>query len=97
MTMQQYTIGEATERIRRMEICFDILQEAAEDDEAVCAEKWFTQLLGILRRYYENGQWLRDYELDETGLLPQNLKRGVLAQDAVYDFLERIKNFTTNQ
>lgn len=40
----------------------------------------------------ESGQWLQDYELDEQGLLPQSLKRGVLAQDAVYDFLEEVRN-----
>ena len=44
--------------------------------------------LGELVRYYESGQWLRDYELDEQGLLPPDLKRGVLSQDGVYDLLE---------
>ena len=46
--------------------------------------------LGELVRYYESGQWLRDYELDEQGLLPPNLKRGVLSQDGVYDLLENL-------
>jgi hypothetical protein len=40
-----------------------------------------------LVRYYESGQWLQDYELDEAGRLPRDLKRGVLSQDAVYNFL----------
>ena len=47
----------------------------------------------ILLQYYEGGQWLRDYELDEAGLLPHTLKRGVLSEDAVYNFLTRIENF----
>ena len=34
-------------------------------------------------------QWQRDYEADERGLLPANLKRGVLGQDALYDLLGR--------
>ena len=40
-----------------------------------------------LRGYYENGQWLRDYEADERGELPVNLKRGVLSQDGLWDLL----------
>ena len=40
-----------------------------------------------LRDYYENGQWRRDYEADERGELPSNLKRGVLSQDGLWDLL----------
>ena len=40
-----------------------------------------------LREYYENGQWLLDYEADERGELPGGLKRGVLSQDGLWDLL----------
>ena len=40
-----------------------------------------------LREYYENGQWLRDYEADERGELPRELKRGVLSQDGLWNLL----------
>ena len=40
-----------------------------------------------LREYYENGQWLLDYEADERGELPGDLKRGVLSQDGLWDLL----------
>lgn len=30
-----------------------------------------------------------DYEADEAGLLPADLKRGVLSQDGIDDLLER--------
>ena len=42
-----------------------------------------------LRDYYENGQWLRDYEADERGELPVTLKRGVLSQDGLWDLLNK--------
>lgn len=42
----------------------------------------------LLNDYYTSREWLHDYELDEQGLLPPGLKRGVLSQDAVYDLLE---------
>ena len=77
-------IDEAVERITRMEQCFDALRADPSQDE----------LLRILLEYYEGGQWLRDYELDEQGLLPQNLKRGVLSQDALWNLLEQIKSNT---
>ena len=84
-------IQEATERIRQMESYFDMLQKAADENPDVIREDVSIKAaLRILTQYYENGQWLQDYELDEKGLLPKDLKRGVLAQDAVYDFLERI-------
>ncbi len=83
---------EAIERIERMELCFDVLQKALLDESRdVTAENWFKGLLGELKEYYNGGQWLCDYELDEKGLLPKKLKRGVLSQDAVYDFLEEVK------
>lgn len=36
---------------------------------------------------YESGEWREDYEADERGELPPNMKRGVLSQDALYDLL----------
>lgn len=73
---------EAIDRIRRMEVCFDALTAALREGAAPSEGE-----LALLRRYYEEGQWLKDYELDERGLLPEDLKRGVLSQDGVYDLL----------
>ena len=70
---------ESISRIRRMEEIFDAVQENPDHPS-----------LGELIRYYEGGQWLRDYELDEQGLLPPGLKRGVLSQDGLHDFLEQL-------
>ncbi|MBQ8237429.1 MAG: DUF4298 domain-containing protein [Oscillospiraceae bacterium] len=70
-------ISKAINRIRRMEGIFDALR----------ADTSRSDLMRELTEYYEGGQWLRDYELDEQGLLPPDLRRGVLSQDAVFDFL----------
>ena len=86
-------IQEAINRIEQMETYFDALQEAVKiDPELLIANPRLKCYLQNLVLYYEGGQWLQDYELDEMGILPKNLKRGVLAQDAVYDFLEQIKH-----
>ena len=44
--------------------------------------------LRLLNAYYSSGEWREDYEADERGELPPDLKRGVLSQDALYDLLE---------
>ena len=47
--------------------------------------------LRLLNEYYTSGQWLEDYEADERGEFPPDLKRGVLSQDALYDLLTEAK------
>jgi len=90
--VEQLIICEATNRVIRMEQCFEALQTAADNAPgSIHKEASLREFLQALVQYYESGQWLHDYELDEKGLLPHDLKRGVLAQDAVYDFLERIR------
>ena len=92
--MEIFLIQEAVERIKLMEDAFDQLQKAeAQDAAMIFVDASLKNLLQVLQQYYEGGEWLKDYELDEKGLLPQELKRGVLAQDEVYNFLERIENF----
>ncbi len=86
--MRDNLLADAIARIQTMEQCFDTLQSAStQESHTLC----YHTLLQILLRYYEGGQWLRDYSLDEQGLLPPNLKRGVLSEDGVYDFLCQIQ------
>ena len=47
------------------------------------------KMLQELVNYYESGQWRTDYECDERGELPKDLKRGVLAQDTLYDLFSK--------
>ena len=92
------TVCEAIERIRQMEGYYDELQRlAGEDPEVIHDDSGSREHLQLLIQYYENGQWLQDYELDEKGLLPRDLKRGVLSQDGVYDLLERLKVHSTQR
>jgi len=59
-------------------------------DEATATANTLSELLPRLEElfaYYESRQWLADYEADEAGLLPADLKRGVLSQDGVYNLL----------
>ena len=40
-----------------------------------------------LESYQDSGRWLLDYECDERGELPSDLKRGVLSEDMLYNLL----------
>ncbi|MBR6376765.1 MAG: DUF4298 domain-containing protein [Oscillospiraceae bacterium] len=68
------------ERIERVERCEARFEKATEYRDP--------EVLAQLEAYYSSGQWLEDYEADERGELPPDLKRGVLSQDALYDLLE---------
>lgn len=83
-------LHEVISRIRQMEQIYDFLgQTLAEDPNAAVTEE-FRKAALLLTQYYESGEWLRHYTLDEKGLLPRELKRGVLSQDGVFDLLETI-------
>lgn len=69
------------ERVERYERLFD---EAATSHEA--------EKIALLDAYYTSGEWREEYEADERGELPPDLKRGVLSQDALYDLLEDVKD-----
>lgn len=68
------------ERVARYERLFE---------EAVASRD--PEKLRLLHEYYTSGEWLADYEADERGELPPDLKRGVLSQAALYDLLEKAK------
>ena len=40
-----------------------------------------------LEKYYTGGEWRKDFEARENGRLPDDLRCGVLSEDAVYDLL----------
>ncbi len=46
------------------------------------------KLLDELSAYYSSDAWKRDFVADEAGLLPKDLKRGVLSEDGIYALLE---------
>ena len=83
----------AVSRISKMEKVFDELQLAfSRLNKDFLSDKKLKQKLNRLISYYENGKWLKDYQLDEENKLPKNLKRGILSQDGIYDFLCEVEN-----
>ena len=76
------------ERITHMESLLDKsteviarLEQALEDFAALQPD------IAELEAYYTSPQWRKDFEADEAGKLPKDLKRGVLSEDGIYDLL----------
>ena len=79
---------EQIERIREMEDCLDASEKAIRElSEALSAFEEVQPQFRRLSDYYGSETWMRDYEDDEAGKLPRDLKRGVLSEDAVYDLM----------
>lgn len=74
------------ERIKQMEIYLDKVTDVLSSSVQPLHDLALLENeISILMDYYENGQWLQDYEADERGEIPANLKRGVLAEDTLYN------------
>lgn len=78
------------ERIQYYEKILDEANKAVSDlSKAIEQYEIVKEKIVELEAYYESNTWRRDYEDDESGKLPADLKRGVLSQDAVYDMLTK--------
>jgi hypothetical protein len=76
------------ERISQMEDRYDELTRVlAALEEAVDEYVDFKDELEVLKDYMASGEWKEDYEADEAGLVPADLKRGILSEDGLYNLL----------
>jgi hypothetical protein len=86
----EYMTEHIIDRVRRMETYMDTVQAAVANGTADAPE--ILELRRVLTEYMDGGQWMKDYEADERGELPADLKRGVLSEDALYDLLTTLEN-----
>ena len=76
------------ERIRYMEQLFDFVIEARKNQTISQDKKArIREATRILAEYYESKEWIQDFSDDEAGLLPKDLKRGVLSEDGLWILL----------
>ena len=83
---------EQIERIKQMELHLDrassaVMLLSAALDNYIDVQK----SISALDEYYSSDDWKQDYADDEAGLLPPNLRRGVLSEDAVWNLLSDTK------
>ena len=79
---------ENVERITIAEQAFDRIAAAHEQlNEALDAFDDVLDDLGLFSDYYGSPEWFDDHDADERGELPEDLKRGVLSEDGLYNVL----------
>lgn len=76
------------ERIEQMENLFDQSNEVIQRlKQAIADFQALQPTIDELDNYYKTN-WRSDFEADEKGKLPADLKRGVLSEDGLWDLLE---------
>ena len=77
------------QRIKHMERQLDKLLAALHTmNEALSGVAKARDAAQALSNYYGSAEWRRDLADDEAGRLPENLKRGVLSEDAIWNALQ---------
>ena len=81
-------IEETIARVQKMERYFDEIAEVVRlNPKLLQSDASIREKLEELIVYYEGGLWMQDYECDERGELPKDLKKGVLSEDGLYNLL----------
>ena len=85
--------SEQIARIQQMECNLDRASQAVMHLSAALNEYADAQdALRQLSDYYGSDQWKHDFAADSASLLPPDLKRGVLSEDAVWNLLEDVRD-----
>ena len=88
---EEKSLEEAIQRVQQMEQYLDDLLEVfREDMQKIWELEELQEKLKALDAYYSSGLWLEDYDRDCSGEFPPDLKRGVLAQDTLYNLFESL-------
>ena len=79
---------EQIERIKQMELRLEraaavVMEMSATLDMYEAA----LEDIKTLDEYYSSDEWKQDFADDEAGLLPKDLKRGVLSEDGIWNLL----------
>ena len=76
------------ERIQHMEKLLDFIIKARKEQHANQEKsERIQEAIRILAEYYSSDEWKQDFADDEAGLLPKDLKRGVLSEDSIWNVL----------
>ena len=81
--------NEQIKRIKKYERIYDrALSSLKRYNEAAERLERLMPDIKELISYYEGDEWKADFDTDECGKLPSDLKRGVLSEDGVYNMIE---------
>jgi len=71
-------MNRAAAAVKRLTAALDKWEDAQED-------------IAALNQYYGSDLWKQDFADDEAGLLPADLKRGVLSEDGIWNLLVDVR------
>ena len=92
LTSMKNNIDLVVMRVIQMENSFDMVQERLKQEGIICTQTdEIKKEITSLKEYQESGLWLKDFECDEKGELPLDLKRGVLSEDGLYNLLRDVE------
>ena len=87
---------EQIERIRQMELRMERAAKAVMELSAALDNYEAVQEdIAALEQYYGGETWKQDYADDEAGLLPEDLKRGVLSEDGIWNLLSDVSELNS--
>ena len=79
-------VEEAIRRVNAMEAIMDRVAEALNNGEKY---EGMDENVEALEAYYAYN-WKDDFELDEAGAFPKDMKRGILSEDGLYNLLDEL-------
>ena len=82
-------IQEMERRLEEATAAVGQMEEALERYEAA------QEAVEMLAGYLDSEEWRRDFADDEKGLLPHDLKRGVLSEDGIWNLLDNNRELAT--
>ena len=89
---------EQIERIRQMELRMERAAKAVMELSAALDNYEAVQDdIAALEQYYGSEEWKQDFAADEAGLLPADLKRGVLSEDGIWNLLSDVRELKQNK
>ena len=95
--MEKEYIERSIKRIKELESVFDEVSKTLKEEPIKLNDTEYQNKIKILVDYLDSGMWLKDYELDEKGLIDQSAKRGILSEDGLYNLIFEIQEFIQKQ
>ncbi|MDD6004902.1 MAG: DUF4298 domain-containing protein [Firmicutes bacterium] len=95
--MEKEYIERSVKRIKELESVFDEVSKTLKEEPIKLNDTEYQNKIKILVDYLDSGMWLKDYELDEKGLIDQSVKRGILSEDGLYNLIFDIQEFIQKQ
>lgn len=95
--MEKEYIERSVKRIKELESIFDEVSKTLKEEPIKLNDTEYQNKIKILVDYLDSGMWLKDYELDEKGLIDQSVKRGILSEDGLYNLIFEIQEFIQKQ